>query len=32
MELIVLHDQTSQEPRKLKEKKEKKNIKYMYTK
>ena len=29
---IILHDQTSQEPRKLKGKKEKKNIKYMYTK
>ena len=29
---VILHDQTSQEPRKLKEKKEKKNIKYMYTK
>ena len=29
---LTLHDQTSQEPRKLKEKKEKKNIKYMYAK
>ena len=29
---LKLHDQTSQEPRKLRQKKEKKKIKYIYTK